>query len=227
MTVPAPTFGRCGTASPTCSSIMTTTPRTAGSPTSATLAASPSYPTVCRPAPGRPPPCGGGSGADPAPPELDGDVNLYPQASGVFGQLGVNNTFTGPRNVFRDVEVRRLHVTSDRSQKEDVRPLDPAAATELVRAVSPFLYRLDGEPAAGLMADDAPSEYVRRSAGDGTLSLDYHSLVAHLWASVQHAHRRIGQGRIVLVWGEGEKPYLPWSRYLGTRSEGTKPEGHT
>ena len=36
----------------------------------------------------------------------DGDLNLYGQASRIFGQLGAENVFTAPNNTFQDIYVR-------------------------------------------------------------------------------------------------------------------------
>lgn len=47
-----------------------------------------------------------------APVDPDGDINLYTQASHIFGQLAENNVFTGNVNTFQEVHVRRLHVLS-------------------------------------------------------------------------------------------------------------------
>lgn len=131
--------------------------------------------------------------------DMDGEIQLFPQASAVFGQLAQNNEFTGECNVFRDIQVRRMHITSDRRRKADVQPIDPADATKVVRGVPAYTYTVDGQAAAGLMADDAPAECVRMRTrgGDGDgggaahLTLDYNAMLAYLWASLQDAHARL------------------------------------
>lgn len=128
----------------------------------------------------------------PAPMTPDGRISLYPQARRLFSQLGAANVFTAERNVFRDLEARRLYLTSDRGRKRNIQALDGATATRLVRGLRPCTYSLDGEPAAGMLADEAPPELARHTEGGaGPLALDYPGLLAHLWASVQDAHHRI------------------------------------
>lgn len=126
------------------------------------------------------------------PAEVENEFQLYPQASTVFGALASSNEFVGELNTFRDIMVRQIHVTSDRSRKEDVERLRPDRGTDVVRTLPAFTYTVDGSAAAGLMADTAPDAHVRRVGGDGgSLSLDYNSMLAYLWASVQDAHNRL------------------------------------
>lgn len=126
------------------------------------------------------------------PAEMDNEFQLYPQASTVFSSLASNNEFVGDMNTFRDIMVRQIHVTSDRSRKEDVQTLRPDRGTDVVRNLPAFTYTIDGNAAAGLMADTAPPAHVRRVGGDnGSLSLDYNSMLSYLWASVQDAHDRL------------------------------------
>lgn len=83
-----------------------------------------------------------------------GTLNLFPQASRIFGQLEADNVFTGSRNVFHNVEVRRMHVTSDQRHKQNIEVIDPRLAADLVRTVMPRRYLIDGRPAAGMLAND-------------------------------------------------------------------------
>jgi hypothetical protein len=145
-----------------------------------------------------------GETASPAP---DGDVNLFQQASKIFGQLRAENVFTASTNTFQDVFVRRLHVTSDRTKKTDVIPLVEEDATALVRRLIPRRYKVDGESAAGMIADEMPAQYVRCVPGVATLSVDYNSLMAEMWASLKHAHSRID----ALSAGQGEPPSVALS----------------
>ena len=126
-----------------------------------------------------------------ASPEADGDINLFEQASKIFGQLGAANVFTAQANTFQDIFVRRLHVTSDRSTKTEVAVVVEEEATALVRRMIPRRYKVDGESAAGMIADELPTQYVRSVPGLSTLSVDYNSLMAEMWASLKHAHMRI------------------------------------
>ena len=80
---------------------------------------------------------------DPAPMEPDGDINLFVQASQVFGQLNATNVFTASTNTFltdgvvlshtsvwkQDLVVRRVHVVSDGAQKEDIVQLPDSHGT--------------------------------------------------------------------------------------------------
>ena len=103
-------------------------------------------------------------------------------------------------------------VTSDPIRKQDDRPIDEEAATRTVRRVVPRYYtrivgsymtkttpsvmKLDGNvPAAGMMAnDDLPPHCLYLHAVDGTKTVDYTGLLAELWASTRHVHRRLNQG---------------------------------
>ena len=78
----------------------------------------------------------------------DGDINLFEQASKIFGQLRAENVFTATTNTFQDLCVRRLHITSDGSQKTNVSVLVGKDATDLVRRLTPRRYIVDGYPAA-------------------------------------------------------------------------------
>lgn len=93
---------------------------------------------------------------------------------------GTVNTFNG------DVQMRRCHVTSDEREKEDIRPLTPERAVDLVRHVQPYTYRIDQRKAAGVLAGDVPSEFTL-----GGNSVDYNSLFVHLWAAVQDLQARV------------------------------------
>lgn len=126
---------------------------------------------------------------EPAPVLPPGEVNLYPQASQFFGQLRVSNVFTAPLNTFQDVCARRIRVTSDRNQKENLQPIPDAEGTALVRQTVPYRYTIDGQVAAGLLADEVPAQY---AGGDpAARSVDYNSLLAELWAAVRDAHERL------------------------------------
>ena len=127
---------------------------------------------------------------DPAGTDADGDINLFPQASRLFGMLGQSNTFVGPTNTFQDVVARRVHVTSDATQKQEAQPLSDADAERLVRNLVPYRYVIDGRPAAGVLAQDVPASYTRRLS-DGTLTVDYTSLLAELWGAVRHLSQRV------------------------------------
>lgn len=94
-------------------------------------------------------------------------------------------------NVFRDVELRRVFVTSDPARKDDVERIAPDHATRIVRNQPGVLYTLDGMRTAGLMADVAPPECRRTSGTSGDLTLDYNGMLSFLWASVQDAHDRL------------------------------------
>ena len=114
-------------------------------------------------------------------------VQLYTQASTVFSQLDVNNVFLGERNTFRDVEARRICLTSDVRRKRDIRTLSRAEATDLVRRLSVFTYSIDNRRAAGVMALTVPAQYSENN------TVDYISLLMHLWVSVQDIHQKIDQ----------------------------------
>ena len=83
-----------------------------------------------------------------------GDVDLYPQASRIFSQLDSENVFTGARNVFQNIEVRRLHVTSDSRHKDHIEAIECQHALDLVRQIVPRRYTIDGQPAAGMLAEE-------------------------------------------------------------------------
>jgi hypothetical protein len=141
---------------------------------------------------------------EPAPVQSDGDIDLFPQASRLFGQLQESNVFTGSVNTFRPVAAcwcnaatgaqelvaRRVHVTSDPRVKQAVRPLTDDDGLALVRSVTPYRYTLDGREAAGVLANDVPAAYAHRTP-DGALSVDYNSLLAELWAGVRALSRRL------------------------------------
>ena len=114
--------------------------------------------------------------------------DIHPQASRFFAQLHDQNEFTAVFNTFQEIFVQRIHVTSDRSQKQNITPLPDHEGTELVRHLMPYRYTINGRPAAGLMADEVPASYTHRNT---TLSVDYNSLIAELWASVRDAHARL------------------------------------
>lgn len=101
------------------------------------------------------------------------------------------HTFEGNTNTFRDIVARRVFITSDPREKSDRTPLSPRGATRTVRGLRPHRYTLDGQEAAGLLADEVPTAYVRQCGPGGPLVVDYQSLLAELWASVQHAHARL------------------------------------
>ena len=127
---------------------------------------------------------------EPAPMEADGDINLYVQASRIFGQLGSSNEFSGTVNSFRDVVARRVHVTSDIREKAALEPLDEARADALVRGTNTYRYAIDGRIAAGVLAHEVPPEY-RGQLPDGRATVDYNSLLAELWTSVRRLLRRV------------------------------------
>lgn len=126
---------------------------------------------------------------EPAPTEADGEIDLYAQASRIFGQLGAPNDFCATVNTFRDIVVRRIHVTSDGREKGDVTPLSEDRADALVRATNTYRYVLDGRVAAGVLAHELPPEYTS-AMPDGGLTVDYNSLLAELWTSVRRLLRR-------------------------------------
>lgn len=131
-----------------------------------------------------------------APVRPNGDLDLYTQASDFFGRLATDNVFTGGRNTFQGhITVRRCHVTSDSRHKEDLVPLSGPDSARMVRTVVPYGYTIDGECAAGLMAEDVPSEYTRESPVDGTKTVDYNSLLAHLWAAVRELQGQVEELR--------------------------------
>ena len=124
-------------------------------------------------------------------PDDMGCINLYPQARDVFVKLEDDNVFTGELNVFRDIEAQRVCVVSDPRRKTDVRPMDETTATRLVRETRAYTYKIDGQPAAGVMATDVPRDYIQQKSANDPLTVDYTSLLMHLWTSVQHLHRRM------------------------------------
>ena len=75
--------------------------------------------------------------------------------------------------------------------KTEVAALLGVEATALVRSLTPRRYKMDGQDAAGMLADELPGRYVRCIPGLSTLSVDYNSLLAEIWASLKHAHTRI------------------------------------
>ena len=90
---------------------------------------------------------------------MPGEIDLYPQAAHVFGQLAKNNDFTGAVNTFQDIYVRRLHVLSEPACKTDAIVIPEREATALVRRLTPYRYRLDGRESAGFMVSDVPTAY--------------------------------------------------------------------
>lgn len=82
------------------------------------------------------------------------------------------------------------HITSDPREKDNVEQLDLTEAARVVRAIPPHRYTIDGEPAAGLMADAVPEEYTHTNT-DGMKTVDYNSMFTHLWACVQHLQDRV------------------------------------
>ena len=127
---------------------------------------------------------------EPASTEADGDINLFSQASKIFGQLNANNVFTAPLNTFQDLIVRRIQVTSDASQKTDIQVFSDTEGMRLSQQVAAYRCCIDGRPAAGFLAHEVPVEFTRRTDA-GTLVVDYNALVAALWASVRCAHERL------------------------------------
>ena len=121
-------------------------------------------------------------------PRIQGIDDIHPQAARLFAQLHDQNEFTAVFNTFQEIFVQRIHVTSDRSQKQNITPLADHEGTDLVRHVLLYRYTINGRPAAGLMADEVPASYTQRNT---TLSVDYNSLLAELWASVRDAHARL------------------------------------
>lgn len=143
-----------------------------------------------------------------APTQPNGRVDLYNQASRYFARLGTANTFTADRNTFDGVvHARRFQVTSDARAKADIQPLDGRSSAQLVGSIRPQSYLLDGQPAAGLLAQDVPASYTHASPEDGTLSVDYNSLFTHLWAAVQHLQGRVDtlEAELLVRDGGGEK----------------------
>lgn len=103
--------------------------------------------------------------------------------------LGSSNEFTGEQNVFNDIIARRLQIVSDRTRKRGLRRLRGSECKRLVSQLTPYHYTVDDRAAAGLLAQDVPEPY-RTTAPDGTLSVDYLSLLAELWGAVRHLLRR-------------------------------------
>jgi hypothetical protein len=124
----------------------------------------------------------------PPPPPLP--IVACPQASRLFGQLDKPNVFTGECNTFQEVVARRIHVTSDAGEKQNLQPMVGDDAEQLVRRIVPHRYLLDGRPAAGVLAQDVPVSYTTHSP-DGTLSVDYTALLAELWGAVRHLVQRV------------------------------------
>ena len=83
-------------------------------------------------------------------------------------------------------------MTSDARDKSDVRPLDPAVAARLVRAVPTYTYTIDGQVASGVLAEDIPPEYTQTGL-DGRRQVDYNALLANLWAAVQHLQGQVDE----------------------------------
>lgn len=136
----------------------------------------------------------------PAPYFRDGNVDLYTQAGPtgapaglpsaprqLFSQLEENNVFQGNLNTFNgDVQMRRCHVTSDEREKQEIQPLSPERAVEMVKRIQPYTYQIDQRKAAGVLAGDVPPEFTL-----GGNSVDYNSLFVHLWAAVQNLQARV------------------------------------
>lgn len=149
----------------------------------------------------------------PAPSTEEGDVELYGQAVQFFGSLHADNRFTGPRNSFRAVQAEEFQVVSDARLKRDVRPLDGRRSLALLRALQPREYRMmgadatGGRLAAGMLAQEVPVEYTapllhhhtppphvvaaQDDTGPPLRSVDYNSLLAHLWNAVRGLDRRV------------------------------------
>lgn len=60
-----------------------------------------------------------------------------------------------------------------------------------MRRIGVYRYRIgaDGGEAAGVLANELPPSYSRR-APNGTLMVDYNSLLAELWGCVRHLSQR-------------------------------------
>ena len=123
--------------------------------------------------------------------EGDGDINLFTQAKKLFGLLEEPNHFTGTVNTFQDLVARRVVVSSDRRRKTNIRPVDEEMASRTIMRIVPQYYLLDGVPAAGVLADEVPAHCRYLNAPDGTQTVDYTALLAELWASTRHLHRRL------------------------------------
>ena len=61
-----------------------------------------------------------------------------------------------------------------------------------MQQVAAYRYMIDGRPAAGMLASDIPEAYTQRLR-DGTLCVDYNSLIAELWAAVRGLCQRVAE----------------------------------
>lgn len=113
---------------------------------------------------------------EPAATLSDGDINLYPQASKIFVQLGANNNFTGQVNSFQEICVQRIHVLADHSPRSTTK-VDHSA---LVRRHGPYTLGLHGRTVAQTSKHNPC-----------LVATECKSLLADLSVKVQDAQHRI------------------------------------
>lgn len=133
-----------------------------------------------------------------------------------YPNVNMSNNFVGDNNSFYKVTAQHLFLTSDRKQKANIQPIKHDEATRCVRNTKAYYYTIGERQAAGLMADEVPTEYTQ----NGGTAVDYMSMLALLWTAVQdldarleenkrrrHAHRRRSSVRVVhRVRGRGARP---------------------
>lgn len=120
-----------------------------------------------------------------------GVIDLQEVMDERYARLNQNNLFEGDRNEFRRIHANQMLLTSDRTRKVNIREIDGKDALDLVDHTPAYTYDLDGAiTAAGVLADEIPVQYTA-VAPDGSLSVDYVALTAHLWTAVRELSKRI------------------------------------
>lgn len=102
--------------------------------------------------------------------------------------LKQSNVFTGEMNAFRHLTVQQLFITSDRTKKAEIRPIEKTEAIEMLRTIPSYRYSIQGRPAAGFMADEVPREFTHKQ---GSAAVDYTSMLAILWTAVRSLDERL------------------------------------
>lgn len=124
----------------------------------------------------------------------DNDVYIYHKrkinfATGDYIQASIENNGA----YFGDIYSNGILVTSDRTKKADITPLDNSALDKIERA-QVYRYKLKGQDdkkRVGIMYDEAPNE-IRREDEKGHKTVDLYGMVSILWKAVQELNNKIG-----------------------------------
>lgn len=120
---------------------------------------------------------------------VDSDDAGTTNLSGIgLAETAEQNIFLGPINTFiGTISVDRVVMTSDPTKKDNVEAMDSSTAMEVVRDTPVYTYTLNGQHGAGFLSTEVPMHSV--VCIDDHAAVDYASMNAYLWATVQELLR--------------------------------------